>query len=95
MTTTTNLPRLPRELTVGGASVAVRLPLEPGAVAHRPTRDTIPAPIPGYPSRQEHVVFAACAPDDDTCREFTASWADSRGAQACTEAACFPEADAR
>ncbi|MER5703499.1 hypothetical protein ABT023_16360 [Micromonospora sp. NPDC002296] len=95
MTTTTSPPRLPRQMLSGGASVAVRLPSERGMVAHRPERDTRPAPIPGYPGRNEQIVFAACSRDDGECRELTASWADHLGAQACTEPACFPEADAR
>ncbi|MEU4777493.1 hypothetical protein [Micromonospora sp. NPDC023633] len=93
--TTITLPRVPREMTVGGASVAVRLPLEAGAVAHRPHRDTLPAPIPGYPGRTVQAVYANCARDEDQCAEVTAAWADSRGAQACTEPACFPDAEPR
>lgn len=94
--TIATIPRLPRELTTGGASVAVRLPLEPGAVAHRPYRDTVPAAVRwGNPDRKEHVVLPNCARHEDPCGEFTAAWADAKGAQACTEPLCFPEAGAR
>ncbi|WP_141713933.1 hypothetical protein [Micromonospora inyonensis] len=69
--------------------MAVRLPLEPGAVAHRATRNF--APVEGFPSRTQHFVVPACRPDEDPCAEFTAGWADHFGAVACTEPSCFPE----
>ncbi|MBM0203242.1 hypothetical protein JNW90_09060 [Micromonospora sp. STR1s_5] len=93
---TTTLPRLPKSLTIGGASVAVRLPFGTASVAHRPKYDDRPNGIFVFGIEQtSSVPVAACAPGDDGCVMFTASWADSRGAQACTEPACFPNAEPR
>lgn len=88
----TTLPRLPKPLTVGGAQVALRLPLEDGAVAHKPLSRRID---PESKTDFRFETFAACAPDDDPCAELSAAWADWKGAQACTEPACFPDAEPR
>ncbi|WP_334445002.1 hypothetical protein [Micromonospora sp. CPCC 206060] len=82
--------RLPRAMTSGGASVAVRLPVGAGTLAHRPTYRRI-APDNKYDQRT--VVSAACAPQGAECRELSAGWADHLGALACTAPACFPDVD--
>jgi hypothetical protein len=93
---TKTLPRLPRELTNGGSSVAVRLPFGAGSVAHRPKYEQRPNGKFVFGEEQSSPVpVAACAPDDDECSLLTAAWADYRGAQACTEDACFPTAEPR
>lgn len=90
------LPRLPEPMTRGGASVAIRLPFGAGSVAHRPAYDTRPNGVFVYGIEQSaSVPVAACAQDDDECRLLTAAWADHQGAQACTEDACFPDAEPR
>ncbi|WKU03730.1 hypothetical protein [Micromonospora sp. HUAS LYJ1] len=94
--TTKTLPRLPKDLTQGGASVAVRLPFGEGSVAHRPTTDDRLNGVFVFGIEQRSAVpVAACAPDDDECRLLSAGWADHMGAQACTEDACFPDAEPR
>lgn len=96
MNTTIALPRLPREMTSGGASVAVRLPFGDRSVAHRVVRTNRAVVNAAYSQlRQTAVVVAACAPDDEPCAELSAGWADHRGAQACGEPACFPTAEPR
>lgn len=93
---TKTLPRLPRELIPGGCSVAVRLPFGAGSVAHRAASVTRPTgPVMYGKQTTRSVPVAACAQDDDECSLLTASWADHRGAQACTEDACFPHAEPR
>ncbi|SCL16440.1 hypothetical protein GA0074692_0030 [Micromonospora pallida] len=94
--TTTTMPRLPRELTNGGSSVAVRLPFGAGSVAHRPTYVQRPNGKFVFGKEQRSSVpVAACAQDDDECSLLSAAWADHRGAQACTEDACWPDAEPR
>jgi len=96
--TATTLPRLPREMTVGGSSVAVRMPFASGSVAHRPKTVQREVAIPTSrwgATRNAQIPVSACAPDDDECGLLTAAWADHLGAQACTEDACFPDAVSR
>ncbi|MCX4470484.1 hypothetical protein OOK41_09210 [Micromonospora sp. NBC_01655] len=89
---TSTLPRLPKPLTVGGATVAVRLPFGPNSVAHRPTWTRV---NPESKYDLSATLAAACSPDDGECSALTAAWADHQGAQACTEDACFPDAEPR
>lgn len=94
--TITTLPRLPREAIVSGYSVAVRLPFSAGSVAHRADHDKRPTGKRVYGQEvAASVPVAACATDDDECVLMTAGWADHQGAQACTEDACFPDAEPR
>lgn len=88
------MPKLPRELMQGGYSVAVYLPLKPDRVAHRPTTDKRKSgrnPVYGQPVYQDMPV-AACDPKGPVAVLFSAAWADHKGAVACTEPACFPNA---
>ncbi|GIJ10755.1 hypothetical protein ACFFMR_18995 [Micromonospora andamanensis] len=92
---TTSLPRIPKTFGAG-ASVAVRLPFGEGSVAHRVKYD--PRPNGRFYRGEEQtslVPLAACAPEDDPCVELSGGWADHQGAQACTEDACFPDAEPR
>ncbi|WP_431892703.1 hypothetical protein [Micromonospora haikouensis] len=89
---TSTLPRLPKPMTIGGATVVIHLPFEAGHPAHRPiwTRNN-----PDSKYDLSCYVTAACAPQGAEGRELSAAWADHQGAQACTEDACFPDAEPR
>jgi hypothetical protein len=86
---------IPRELLTGGYSVAVRLPLGPDAIAHRPQsakrKNSRRTPGSSQPA-EVRVAVPACDPSGPAATEFTAAWADHHGAVACTEQACFPDA---
>ncbi|MEV6297822.1 hypothetical protein AB0M02_00280 [Actinoplanes sp. NPDC051861] len=85
---------IPPKLFPTGASVAVVLPLGPGAIAHKPAADkrkTTKRPWRGEAVYQD-VAVAACDPKGPQAAEFSAAWADHQGALACTEPACFPNA---
>lgn len=91
--TTTTLPRLPYDMTKGGATVAVRTgPVTEDTLAHRPTWTRV-KPDDKYDLRS--ILTAACAPQGAECVALSAGWADHLGAAACTATACFPDAEPR
>jgi len=84
---------IPRELLTGGYSVAVRGPLGPEAIAHRPASDkrrNVGRAVGSNQPVEVDVPVAACDPKGPAAALFTAAWADHKGAHACTEPACFP-----
>lgn len=87
------MPKLPSDLTRTGASVAVRLPIGDGMVAHKTATSKRKATQRVYgQSAYEDVTVPACDQDGPKAVQLTAAWADAHGAIACTEPACFPTA---
>ncbi|GIE29996.1 hypothetical protein Ait01nite_030410 [Actinoplanes italicus] len=89
------MPKLPRDLMSGGLSVAVRGQLGPDAIAHRHTTDKRPNTRRVVGSNQPvqvSVNVPACDPKGEPSPLYSAAWADHKGAVACTEQACFPDA---
>lgn len=89
------MSKLPRELLAGGTSVAVRGQLGPDAIAHRygtESRANTRRVKGSNQPEQVSVPVLACDPKGPQASLFSAAWADHKGAVACTEQACFPDA---
>jgi hypothetical protein len=89
------MSKIPRQLLAGGYSVAVCGQLGADAVAHRP--DSVKRKNTGRVKGSNQpaeisVPVAACDLKGRQAALFSAAWADHKGAVACTESACFPDA---
>jgi hypothetical protein len=92
------MSKLPRQLLTGGYSVAlISRQVGEGTLAHRPGESRsrkVWSSRHGVDVNQSYVVTACAGNESDADEAYllSAAWADHRGADACPEDACFPDA---
>lgn len=88
------MKKLPAQLLAGASSVAIiSRRLGKGTLAHRPGTRSRDVVRPGHGTVRQDYPVAACADvDPDPAYLVSAAWADHKGAAACTETTCFPNA---